>query len=80
MSNTLPIVTLPASASASVSTPKEPVPGGEPLPLSRADWDHLVQERIGIMHEAGLPMGRAQALALADTAAFHGPRPKGGDQ
>lgn len=79
MSNKLPNVTLPASASASVYH-HVPVPGGEPLPLSRADWDYLVQERLAIMHESGMTLTRAQALALKDTMAFSGPRPAGGDQ
>ena len=73
--NSVPLVAGPASASASACTRKEPLPRLEPQ-LTREDWDHLLQERIGIMHEAGLTLARAQALALADTTRAHGQRPQ----
>ena len=43
--------------------------------MTRKEWDFLVEERLSIMHEAGLPMARAQALAILDTKTAHGPRP-----
>ena len=64
-----------ASASASACTRKEPESRLEPVPLTRAEWDHLLEERLGIMHDAGMTLARAQALALADTHRAHGPRP-----
>jgi hypothetical protein len=69
--------TASAYASASACTRKEPVPRLEPVPLTRSDWDYLLQERIGIMHESGMTSARAQALALADTTRAHGDRPRG---
>jgi len=86
MSNALPAdvtryshvqrVAAPASASAFVSTPKEPVPGAEPQCLSQQDWDYLLAERTGIIHESGCTEARAHALALGDTVRTHGPRPQ----
>jgi hypothetical protein len=66
-----------AYAYASACTRKEPLPRLEPVPLTRADWDYLLQERIGIMQESGLTLARAQALALGDTQRTHGDRPRG---
>lgn len=43
--------------------------------LDKADWDYLLTERTGIMHEAGMTEARAKALALGDTIRVHGPRP-----
>lgn len=43
--------------------------------LAQADWDYLLQERIGIMHaDSSLTESRAKALALGDTIRVHGPR------
>jgi hypothetical protein len=44
--------------------------------LAQADWDHLLTERTGIMHDSGMPEARAKALALGDTLKTHGPRPQ----
>lgn len=71
-------VTTPVSvsASASVLSPNQEVTNvGTCTPLARADWDHLVEERIGIMHESGMTLARAQALAIQDTMRTHGKRP-----
>ena len=65
-----------AYAYASACTRKEPESRLEPLPLTRAEWDHLLEERLGIMHESGMTLARAQALALADTHRTHGQRPQ----
>ena len=69
--------TAPAYAYAYACTRKEPLSRLEPVPLTREDWDFLLQERIGIMHESGMTLARAQALALADTHRTHGDRPRG---
>jgi len=45
--------------------------------LAAADWDYLLQERIGIMHaDPSLTEARAKALALGDTVRTFGPRPQ----
>jgi hypothetical protein len=69
--------TAPAYAYAYACTRKEPLPRLEPVPLTRSDWDYLLQERIGIMHNSGMTSARAQALALGDTQRTHGDRPRG---
>lgn len=70
---------LPAYAYAYASSPNQEVTNvGTCTPLTRADWDHLVEERIGIMHESGMTLARAQALALRDTMERHGRRPAEG--
>ncbi len=62
-----------AYAYASVSR-KEPVRREEQR-LGRGDWDTLLEERIGIMLDSGISLGRARALATHDTTLRHGPRP-----
>lgn len=67
-----------AYASASVPPNQEELYVGTCTPrpgLTAADWDYLLQERTGIMHEAGMTLARAQALALGDTIGVHGSRP-----
>lgn len=44
--------------------------------LAQADWDYLLAERTGIMHDSGMTEARAHALALGDTIKTHGPRPQ----
>lgn len=44
-------------------------------PPTPADWDYLLEERIGIMHGSGMTLDRARDLALGDTVRTHGPRP-----
>ena len=71
--------TAPASASASALTKGEcnVEPYTPPTPtLTAADWDPLLAERTAIMHESGMPEGRARALALGDTIQTHGSRPQ----
>jgi len=43
--------------------------------LTRADWDHLLDERFSIMVVSGVSEGRAKALATHDTVQAHGHRP-----
>lgn len=51
----------------------------EPVPHpTAADWDYLLAERTGIIHESGCTEARAHALALGDTVRTHGPRPQEG--
>lgn len=47
-------------------------------PPTPAEWDYLLAERIGIMHESGMTLDRARALALGDTVRTHGPKPGAG--
>ena len=73
--NLVPLVAAPASASASASvSSKEPLPKLEQR-LGRADWDTLLEERIGIMLDSGISLGRARALATHDTTLRYGTRP-----
>lgn len=45
-------------------------------PPTPAEWDYLLAERIGIMHDSGMTLDRARALALGDTLRNHGSRPQ----
>lgn len=71
--------TAPASASASALTKGEcnvetytpPTPT-----LTTEDWDYLLAERTGIMHDSGMTEARARSLALGDTIQAHGSRPQ----
>lgn len=91
MSNALPTgvtryieaqrVSAPASASASENQPITVLMGSESnlhAPPTPAEWDYLLAERIGIMHESGMTLDRARALALGDTVRTHGPNPGAG--